>query len=146
MGDAAAAEGSDLLLVTAFALNQPDPGAELLAQLGIGDPHHLHIGDLRVGVEKLLDLAGVDVLSAADDHVLDPPHDIAVALLVDDTDIAGMHPALGVDRFGGPLRIVPIAQHHRITAGAELARDPAWRDPALRVDGLDLKVGLHPSD
>jgi hypothetical protein len=34
-----------------------------------------------VGVEELLDLARVDVLAAADHHVLDPADDVAVAVL-----------------------------------------------------------------
>ncbi len=146
MGDAATAEDADLLFVAGLARGQHDPGAELLPHQRVGDAHHLHVGDLGMAVEEFLDLARIDVLAAADDHVLDPPDDVAVALLVDGADVAGVHPAVGVDRLGRPLRIVPVAEHHRIAAGAELARLPARDGAALRVDHLDLQVRLHAAD
>ncbi len=58
-----------------------------------------------------------------------------------------MHPAGPVDRLGGLLRLVPVAEHHRVAAGAQLARLAAGqRQPGLRVDDLDLDVRVHPAD
>jgi hypothetical protein len=50
-----------------------------------------------VGVEELLHLARIHILSSADDHVLDAPDDVEVALCVHDGEVAGVHPAGGVD-------------------------------------------------
>ena len=68
-----------------------------------GTPITCDVGDRRVAVEVLLDLARIDVLAAADDHVLDPPDDVAVAVGVDGREVAGVHPARGVQRLGRPL-------------------------------------------
>ena len=100
-----------------------------------------------MGVEELLDLARVDVLPAADDHVLDPAGDVDVAVGVHHRQVAGVHPAGRVDRLGGLLRLVPVAEHHRVAAGAQLAGLAAGqRPPGLRVDDLDLDVRVHPPD
>ena len=58
-----------------------------------------------------------------------------------------MHPAVLVDRLGGLLRLVPVAEHHRVATGAVLAGLPA-RDglAGRRVDDLDLDVRAHPAD
>ena len=114
-----------------------DPGAELLAVLLVGDADHLDVLDVGVGVEELLDLARVDVLAAADHHVLDPADDVAVAVLAHLGEVAGVHPAVGVDRLGGLLRLVPVAEHHRVAAGAELPGSPA-------LDGLAGRRGRPP--
>ena len=47
-------------------------------------------------VEHLLDLARVDVVAAADDHVLLAVDDVEVAVLVLAADVAGGEPAVGV--------------------------------------------------
>src|SRR6202044_385510 len=93
-----------------------------------------------------LDLARIDVFATADDHVLDPPDDVAVAGLINHAEITGMHPTLGVDRLGRALRIVPVAQHHRIAAGADLAGNAARRHLAGLIDDLHLQMRLHPAD
>ena len=58
-----------------------------------------------------------------------------------------MHPARRVDRLGGAIGIVPIAEHHRIAPRAELARLAARHDaPGGRIDDLHLKMRLHAPD
>src|SRR6202011_4479214 len=97
-------------------------------------------------VEKLLDLARVDVLPTADDHVLDPAHDLEVAVLVHGREVASVHPASGVDGLTGRRVVVPVAKHHQVAAAAELTRLPARDDPARdRIDDLDLDVGMNPA-
>ena len=96
-----------------------------------------------MAVEELLDLARIDVLAAADHHVLQAADDVDVALLVHGREIAGVHPARLVDRLGGLLRVVPVALHHRIAAGAELAGLAARHRLALGIDDLDLDVRQH---
>ena len=72
-------------------------------------------------VEELLDLARVDVLAAADDHVLDPADDTHVAVLVHDRQVAAVHPSGGVNRAGGGLGVRPVPAHDAVAARALLA-------------------------
>src|SRR6202045_896341 len=107
MRDLPLAKGANLLLGAAPAVAQPNPGAKLFAVARVGHADHLHILDLRVAVEELLDLARIDVLAAADHHVLDPPDDVAVALGVYGREIAGPHPAGRIDRLARLLLVIP---------------------------------------
>ncbi len=61
--------------------------------------------------EELLDLTRINVLAAANDHVLDPAHDVAVSVRIDRREIPGVHPACRIDRLGRPLGLVPVAVH-----------------------------------
>ena len=47
-----------------------DRGSKLLAIPMIGNAEGLDLGDRRVGEEKFLDFARIDVLAASDNHVL----------------------------------------------------------------------------
>src|ERR1700754_2544404 len=96
MGDLALAEGLNFALGQRLAFPQSNPGAELLAIFRIRNAEDLHVLDLWMTVEIFLDLARIDVLAAANDQVLDPSHDVAVARFVDCREIAGMHPASGI--------------------------------------------------
>ena len=92
-------------------------------------------------VEKFLDLPRVDVLAAADHHVLDSPGDGQITVGIHDGEVTGVHPVRGVNRFGGLVRLRPVAEHHRITASAQLARrTPGHGHAGRRVDDLDLQV------
>src|ERR1700730_1927384 len=99
MGDLALAKGADLFGARRLAVAQTNPGAELLAVARVGDADHLHILDLRVAIEELLDFAGIAVPAAGDHHVLDPADDVAIALRVDRREVAGVHPAGSIDRL-----------------------------------------------
>src|SRR5262249_36940752 len=105
-----------------FELN---PGHQLLAESRVGHTEDRYFFYLRMSIKKLLDLARIHVLAAADDHVLDAPGDVHVALIVHHGEIARVHPAGRVDRFRGRLFVVPIAEHHAVTARAELAKRTA---------------------
>src|SRR5581483_5105714 len=93
------AELAQLLDGQGLARLEPHPCHELLALALVGDPDDLHVSDRRVAVQELLDLARVDVLPAADHHVLDPPHDRDVAVVVHRRQVARVHPPGGVDRL-----------------------------------------------
>src|SRR6516225_8497132 len=146
MSDLALAEGADLLGGGSFAVVQAHPGAQLLAIALVGDADHLHILNLRVAIEELLDLARIDVLAAADHHVLNPPDDVAIALLVDRREIASVHPTRRVDRLAGLFLVIPIAEHDEIAARQQLTGGAARHDPSLRVDHLRLDMRHYPPD
>src|SRR5258705_1920998 len=125
----------------------PDPGTDFLAVPLVRHADHLSVLDVRVGVQKLLDLAGINVLPAADHHVLDASDDVAVAVRPHDRQVAGAQPPVSVDRLARLLLVLPIAEHHRVSARAELAGLAAFDDGAgSRVDDLDLHVRMSPAD
>src|SRR5207253_2370496 len=87
-----------------------------------------------------------DVLPAADDRVLDPPDNADITVGVHLGQVAGVHPAGGVDGLGGLLRVLPIAAHDHVAAGAELPAHAAGHDQVgLRVEDPDLHVRVHPA-
>src|SRR5262245_59370039 len=122
MSDLSAAEIADFLRARRRARTQHDAGAELLAVLFIGYAHALHVEHLGMAIQEFLHFAWIDVLTAANHHVLGPADDAAVPGLVDDGKIPAVHPAAGVDRFPRTLVIVPVAAHHGIAAGEQLSR------------------------
>src|SRR5262249_26876225 len=132
--DLAVAERAHFLRRQILARANPDPGAQLLAIAVVGDAEDLHVLDLRMTIEEFLDLARIEVLAAADHHVLDAADDVAIALVVDGGEVAGVHPALGIEHVAGLLRLVPIAEHDAVAAGAELAAFTARHDPPFEID------------
>src|SRR6266568_6900609 len=61
----------------------------------VRDPDDGRLGDAGVVEQGILDLARVDVLTAPDDHVLDPAFDAQVAPAVQGGQVPGVVPALG---------------------------------------------------
>ena len=124
-----------------------DPRHQLLAVALVGDADDLHVLDVGVGEQELLDLPRVHVLAAADDHVLDPPDDVDVAVVVHHGEVAGVHPPVGVDGVGRARLVVPVARHHRVAARAELAGlATRQRVAGRRIGDADLDVRVGPPD
>src|SRR5690242_13173557 len=146
MCNLSAAELDDLLRLRRHAFAQTNDCADLLAVLAVGHAHHGHVQHLGMAVEKLLDLARIHILAAADDHVLDAADDVAVALRVDDGEIAAVHPARRIDGLARALGLVPVAAHHAVAAGEEFPGRAARRHATLGVDDLYLHVRVHPTD
>ncbi len=99
-----------------------------------GGVHHR-----RMVIEDVLDLDAVDVLAAADQHVLGPVDDEAEAFLVQAGQVAGLDPAVD-EGLGRGLGLVPVALDHLRTLAPQLA-DLADRQFAVAFDGHDLQVG-----
>ncbi|MNP19888.1 hypothetical protein D3C76_1124410 [compost metagenome] len=125
---------------------QPHPGHDLFTVLAARHANHLHIGHRRVGEEELLQLARVDVLAAANDHVLAAPDNTHIALLVHHRQVAGVHPAFLIDAFGRGLGVVPVAQHHAVTPRAQLADLATRHAVAIGIDHLVLQPRLGAPD
>ena len=77
-----------------------------LAHPLVGDAHHRHLSDVRVGEHQVLHLGRVNVEPAGDEHVLDPVCDVEVAVGIHNPDVTGVKPPVGVDRLGCLLRVV----------------------------------------
>ena len=104
---------------------------------------------VRVGVEELLDLARVDVLAAADDHVLDPADDVARSRPRPSPRgrrCASSAPASIASAV--LLRRRPSSRASPSSRGctARRARRAAATRPVVRVDDLDLDVRVDPAD
>ena len=58
---------------------------------------HAHDGDILDGgvhPQKILDLTGIYILPPTNDHVLYPAYDAPIASVVQDGQIAAVHPAV----------------------------------------------------
>src|SRR6266571_1464213 len=71
-----------LLLAELLAHPGQDHRQQLFAKESIRHAEHLHVGYLGVANEELLDLAREEVLTTANHHFFEAPHDIDVALRV----------------------------------------------------------------
>jgi hypothetical protein len=95
--------------------------------------------DVGVLVEDLLDLARVDVVAAADDHVLLAVDDVQVPVVVGARDVAGVEPAAPLD-VGRRVVAAPVAGHDRRPAHDELAGRARDDLGAGVVDDADLRA------
>src|SRR5262249_17938094 len=80
-------------------------------------------GDTWAARERALDLLGIDVLAATDDHVVDAADHVELAVLVELAEIAGAVPS-ALDRLGVGIRPLPVAgdRPRARHAGDDLAR------------------------
>ena len=109
--------------VAAAATREPvvdavlEPGDELLLDvLAVGRD----LGDARVGVERVFDLARGDQHATGVDDVLDPVDHEHVALLVLTHEVAGVEPTAG-ECLGGGFGVVPVPGHQSRGAVDDLA-------------------------
>src|SRR5688572_31032525 len=89
--------------------------------------------------QRAFHLDGGNVLATADDHVLVTIADLHIAVGVHHSGIARPEPAVA-QGFRRGFGIIPVAFHHDIAAGDDLAqRSPvAWYVPILLVDDPQL--------
>ena len=96
--------------------------------------------------DRILDLCRIDIFTAGDDHVLDPVLDVEIAIFIHHRRVAGVEPAIGVDRLCGFLRIVKIMQHVEAGSCGDFS-DRAVRDfLPFFVDDLQLDTGQWNTD
>ena len=120
-GDLAAAEGAHVFGRHGHVGPGDDEGAHFLAIFAAGHGHHLDVQHAGHAHEEFLDLARVDVLAAADDHVLDAAGDAHVAVLVHGAQVAGMQPAVRADGAGRLFGHIVVALHDVVAAAADFA-------------------------
>src|SRR3989440_9158485 len=116
-----------------------DAAAGGLAPFRVVDADHRRLGDARAVGEHVLELGGVDVLAARDDHVLGAADDPVETVLVQARLVAGPEPA-----FRSKTGVVlPVAAHQRRSAHPDLAVDElhlAMRSRFSRAAGLAKRV------
>ena len=94
--------------------------------------------DLTQRRDHVLDLARVEVVAAADDHVALAVDDRDVAVGVAPPQVAGRRPAVGVDHLGSRPGIVPVATHDDVAAHGDLTDLSAADLLTGAVDDLQL--------
>ena len=91
-----------------------------------------------MAIDRALDLGGIDVFAAADDHVLHPVLDVDIAVRVHIGGVAGADPAIGGQRVRGRFGQVPVAEHVVGRAGDDLSHLAARQLRAILTNDLDL--------
>src|SRR5271165_4696357 len=119
-------EFANLGLRGTLACFQTDPCEHDFTQTLIGNPDHLHFRYFWVCVQEFFHFPRIDILPAADDHVLRSAGEVNVSLLAHDADITRMQPALAIDCARGRLRFAIITLHDHISARANLALLADW--------------------
>ena len=89
------AVGDQLGAVSEAPGPQRDDGHDLLAEPLVGNADDGGLGDRRVGVQHVLDLARVHVVPAADDELLLAADDEQEPVLVEIAEVTGVEPAAG---------------------------------------------------
>ena len=120
-----------------------DRGVQALAPCVVRHAEHRDVLHARMAVEHILDLRGIDVDAAGDDHVAHPIADVHEALVVHPCDVAHREPvaALGLARR---LRLLVVLVEDAVVAlDEELARLAALHGLPLRVEHgqLDARRG-----
>src|SRR5690606_32503978 len=135
--DVLAAVRLDVLERERGALARLDDGGDLLAPARIGDAHDERVDDLRVLLERLLDLFGEDLLTARVDALRAAAHEGDAAVGLDGGEVAREDPALSVrldEALGRLLRILEVAERQ-----VPRAREPA-DDARARLDRVEIVV------
>jgi hypothetical protein len=97
----------------------------------VGHAHHGHLGDRRVGLHGLLDLAGAQAVAGDVDHVVGAAEDLVVAGVVLDAPVeAGIHQRLLEQREVGGHEALVVAPHGGQAARRQRRHDA---DDALLV-------------
>ncbi len=147
-------ERGDLVGAGVLSWLEDDEGAWSFPGFVIGNADDGRIGNRWMGQQQRLELGRRDLESLELDQLLDPIDDRQVAVLVDEADVAGMQPAVFVDRVGGCLRVVQVPLHHLRSTHPHLA-DAAHvlvvavlhvHDPAFGIRHGDAAgAGLEPA-
>src|SRR6266446_2951208 len=138
VGDLALTKRPDVFRGRRGVRTEFNPGTEFLTVARIWDADDLHVLDLRMAIEKLFDLAGIDVLPAPDHHIFDASDDVAIALGIERGEITGVHPPSGVDGLGGALGVIPVASHDAVAARQQLTRCARWYNAAVTSDNFNF--------
>ena len=119
-------------------------GADLLSPLGMRDADDAAVGDGRMLRERGLDLCGVDVDAARDDHVGAAVAEGEVAVGVEEADVAEREElaAAALRRLSG----IALVLEGRAGAEVEVAGGTGRAGPAVRVEDVHLEARPGPPD
>src|SRR5260370_852854 len=104
----------DLFRPAGFPLFEPDSYGDFFPKFVVGNAIDRSIAYLRMASEKVLDLSGIDVFSATNDHLLLASTDRDISVFILGGEIPGAQPALGGDSLLGSLGLVVVALHDQV--------------------------------
>ena len=119
-------------------------GDHLFTEVGVGHTDHRRFGDPVDGVEDGLDLLGVDVFAAGDDHVARSALQGDATVVRHGGDVAGQEPSVRGVGGGGCVWSTPVFPHDLGTAHGQHA-DVVAREflPVVDDSGLDPGNGYQ---
>jgi hypothetical protein len=106
----------------------------------VGGPYDGRIGDVRMGQQEGLELCRRDLKPLDLDQLLEAIGDVQLAVVVEMAEIAGVDPALWVDRLGGRLRVVEIAGEDLRPRNHSSPVEPAGWDSPLNGSTITASV------
>ena len=112
--------------------------------LSSGRPITAHSRHRRVAQQRVLDLARIDVVAAADDHVRGTVLQVEEAVRVEHAHVARAYPPIGQESLRGQLGRVVVAGHARGRAHGDFARLARRHRMAGLVDRLQLHLQRDP--
>ena len=96
--------------------------------------------------DRRLDLARRDVRAAGLDHVAAASLEVEEAVVVDDDEVAGAVPAVGVEDLVSLAPVVALHQERAAQARARPARPDRRSQPVVGIDDPRLEAGRRPAE
>ncbi|VTR64492.1 hypothetical protein DESC_190109 [Desulfosarcina cetonica] len=143
-GQVGRAMGQDIFGCNGIAVFQDHQGLDLFTEIGVRNTDDGDLGDLGNLGDHLLDFGRIDILPAADDHVVLAVGQVVIAFLVEIGHIAGGGP-FTVNGFGGFFRRVVISDEGRAGLGPQHALGVRCGDDVAGIIDqfdFDSRVGL----
>jgi hypothetical protein len=132
--DLSAAELLHIFCIDVRPRPHSDPRCQYFAEPIIAEAENARLIDIGMALQVLLNLAGVDVLAAADNDVLEAPDDANAAVWTHCRQIASMQLPFGIDCVRGRFRLVIVAAHDEISARADLSDFVRFDRTPLHID------------
>src|ERR1700687_5018263 len=121
IGERAPAVSHQIIRAVDLSRLQHDTGHHKLAPLRVRDSADLGFANRGILVKSRLDLAGVDILAARDNHVLQAVQDVEITVRILTADVPRTKESVP-ERKSGFLRIIPIATHDIRAPSHQFAR------------------------
>jgi hypothetical protein len=131
MSDLTVAVRIEILMLGLSSLLELNPGADFLTEEVIMNADNLGICYIRVLHQVLFNLAGINVLTSSDNHVLGSAYNLNIALFIYHSKVSCVHPAIDYRLFSF-LFISPIAFHDGIATSADFS----WLSPREDLSGF----------
>src|SRR5258708_2349442 len=121
IGERAPAVSRQIVRAEDLSRLQHDTGRHKLTPLGVRYSEDRGFANRGMLVKNRLDLAGVDVLAARDDHVLQAVQDVEITVRILTADVSRTKEAVPESKSSF-LRIIPIATHDIRASSHQFAR------------------------
>jgi hypothetical protein len=143
MSDFPTAKLLQLVLLQTGSRLQANKGGHLFAHPIVGNANTMALQYIGMGVQEVFDFFGEQILAASNDQLLEPAHNLAVAIFAQDELIARFEPTVFADSLFGLLLVAVVAQHCDVAAYTEFATGSERDSVASLIDDLGLNRILN---